>query len=1050
MSLFKGRRRSPAPLIGIRGPERLESREVPAALLASATNASRQENALLLGNGDTDILGTSTDGQFSLLQSTATNLVANQQTPPGEVNLFVYSRADSQNPLTMVSPGNNPVSFGGVERSIPGQKLNAVLSADGASVAFLSSVPSNILDLSLGTGATDSGGIDVFRWKSGNVVLVSRDSKGAAANGVTNPAISSDGTVVSFVSTADAGVITGNANYVDGRAYGTTPLLVLAGTSALPSTSVGASPDLFRAVPGQVPQPVSYSKFQQFGTVANSFARTGVAQGLMNGDVQVDPLGRYMNGNGTGFLFSRTANSTDATALYYPVTTTVNGFSSTTFFFSTSSLSGVGTQGVWRYAFSSGTDPVTNRTPVVSTNRSSGGSVTVPSSTSTFPSLAAVAPVAKVQNAAGATQSLTAVFDYTRLDGSPSFVIDNLAGTTAATVFTPGIQTTQLYKESGNDFVMVSHTSSSKTVGGNGPLSGPTTGTGTAVNADPGGYSIYKDGSRVLFTSAATDLDARLPALPADTVNQVYEYVDGGTTLVSLSSLPGGANSIGVAGNRRSTYPVYNQTDGLTAAFYTQATNLPSIDGLSPNVDIPGVASIYLYRRAGRNTAASLQLLSGGPSATVKENGTVPNGLVPGTLTVDENRPAVAPVIGGTTRVVRVYFGSTSTNLTGGLVRVPDGTTTQGYLQEVPPQITREGRNVVLSGGGGKVIVGVTDSSQSNLGGLISQQTYTPFPGWTGEVRVAFGDFNGDGVPDIVCGAGPGGGPRVVILNGFTGRVIRDFFAFEPRFTGGVYVASGDLNGDGRDDIVIGAGEGGGARVQVVNGVTDRVFVDALVYEPSFRGGVRVAVGFVTNFEDSNGNRVPESRANLVTAAGVGGGPRVTVFDGTALSTGRLAIRSDFYAYEPTLRGGVYVSVGDYNFDGIDDVVTGGGPDGGPRVTVFDGTNLATTTAAVDSSRPYRLLDFFAFDSNSREGARPVLKNVTADSTGFADLVVGTGNGYPLVRTFRGSRRTATPEDVANGLLLAPTGFLSAAQDGIPLQTLNPFTAVTLAGAWVG
>ncbi len=38
--------------------------------------------------------------------------------------------------------------------------------------------------------------------------------------------------------------------------------------------------------------------------------------------------------------------------------------------------------------------------------------------------------------------------------------------------------------------------------------------------------------------------------------------------------------------------------------------------------------------------------------------------------------------------------------------------------------------------------------------------------------------------------------------------VLGNFFAFDPRFLGGVFVATGDVNGDGRDDMIVSAGAG--------------------------------------------------------------------------------------------------------------------------------------------------------------------------------------------------------------------------------------------------
>src|ERR671931_485851 len=65
--------------------------------------------------------------------------------------------------------------------------------------------------------------------------------------------------------------------------------------------------------------------------------------------------------------------------------------------------------------------------------------------------------------------------------------------------------------------------------------------------------------------------------------------------------------------------------------------------------------------------------------------------------------------------------------------------------------------------------------------------------------------------------AGPGGEPRVKVFDR-TGTQLASFLAFDPSFHGGVRVAAGDLDGDGKAEIVVGTGPGDPATVRVFTG----------------------------------------------------------------------------------------------------------------------------------------------------------------------------------------------------------------------------------------
>jgi len=80
-------------------------------------------------------------------------------------------------------------------------------------------------------------------------------------------------------------------------------------------------------------------------------------------------------------------------------------------------------------------------------------------------------------------------------------------------------------------------------------------------------------------------------------------------------------------------------------------------------------------------------------------------------------------------------------------------------------------------------------------------------PNFTGGMSIAVANLNGS--PDIIVGAGPGGGPQVEIFSA-TGQLLTQFWAFDPNVTGGVNIAVGDVTGDGTPDIIVAAGAGGG------------------------------------------------------------------------------------------------------------------------------------------------------------------------------------------------------------------------------------------------
>jgi hypothetical protein len=263
--------------------------------------------------------------------------------------------------------------------------------------------------------------------------------------------------------------------------------------------------------------------------------------------------------------------------------------------------------------------------------------------------------------------------------------------------------------------------------------------------------------------------------------------------------------------------------------------------------------------------------------------------------------------------------------------------------------------------------------------------SFLPFgPAFLGGVRVATGDVTGDGRDDIVVGAGPGAGPHVKVYDGQDLHEVASFWAFDPAFRGGVFVAAARFEADrfAPGSVVVGADAGALPHVRIFglgSGEPDQntPLGSFLAYDASFRGGVRVAAG---NVDGVGGDE-------LIVSAGAGAGPHVKVFqyEGTELAS--------FMAYASSFTGGVFVATGDLDGDHVAEILTGAGFGAPPHVKTFA---LSTPSGAVSER-----LSFLAFPDGFRGGVRVAAADRDAD--GLADLILAPGPGMgPNVRAVSG------------------------------------------------
>jgi autotransporter-associated beta strand protein len=437
------------------------------------------------------------------------------------------------------------------------------------------------------------------------------------------------------------------------------------------------------------------------------------------------------------------------------------------------------------------------------------------------------------------------------------------------------------------------------------------------------------------------------PALPAGTVGTPYSQTltaTGGTgpyTFRLFDSLPAGLtlSSTGVisgtptaAGASSFAVIVRDVHGAFGSRDYTIVVNpAPFVVMLSPAA-LPGGTVGAAYSQTVTATGGS------GPYTFAVLSGALPAGLSLSPAGVISGTPTAAGTASVTIKAVDSLGNVGSRDYTLAVAAAP--------VPPVPPPPTIVRLFAVGTGAGAEASAGRPQVRVFNADGSV-RGDLNPFAesGYTGGARVAVADVNGDGMDDIIAGAGLTGAPRVVVYDGATLQQIMSFFAYPDEENGfsnrlGVYVAAGDVTGDGIADVVTGIGSGGGARVRVFDPKAARPEIparDFFAYNVDFLGGVRVAVGDVTG----------DGVADIVTTPGPSGGPEVRIFDAKTLpAPGQVVVArpsAAFVGRNPDYRGGTFVAVAAPKVVGVSEAVGGSlivlSPDSFPD---FIGTPIQT------------------------------------------------------------------------------------------------------------
>ncbi len=213
-------------------------------------------------------------------------------------------------------------------------------------------------------------------------------------------------------------------------------------------------------------------------------------------------------------------------------------------------------------------------------------------------------------------------------------------------------------------------------------------------------------------------------------------------------------------------------------------------------------------------------------------------------------------------------------------------------------------------------------------------------------------------------------GPLVRVFTRYGAQVsgLGNFYAFDKAYEGGGYLAIGDVDGDGANEIVIGQGTGkergktGAQSIRVFRPTGERVGSDIYPFEKAFDGGITVAVGDV---DGDGANEIGACKASRGKAL-----CKVMRFGGKQEVLASWNAFGDF-------GNGATISFGDIDGDGRAEAIVGAGPTGSTRIRIYDiGSTPITGTNKGASLKP---IQYNAFSPQSRSGISVTAGDIDRD-----------------------------------------------------------------------